>query len=734
MNITQTVFKIKGMHCASCARNVEVNVGKLDAVQTVAVNLVGESAAISFDADSITAKDIINTINKLGFKASLPSSDGNELEKDELMTERIKLILAIFFSSLLFMVAMGPMLGLFALPKFIAEPRVLTAVQLSLSLPVVVCGFKFYTSGFKSLFRGAPNMDTLIATGTLAALSYSIYSTVLVYLGNNHAVHNLYYESATMIIALVTLGKFLEKRATKKTSDSVKKLVSLTPNTATILRDGKETVVMIQDVQVGDIALVRPGEKIPVDGIIVFGATETDESMITGESMPVSKDTGDEVIGGCINRTGFIKVRASRVGKDTTLAQIVRTVSEAQASKAPIARLADIVAGYFVPVVISIALVASIAWLIAGKDFTFVLSIFISVLVISCPCALGLATPVAIMAGTGNAAEHGILFRNGAALEHASKADTVVLDKTGTITTGKPNVTDIISDIDEKQLITLAAACEAGSEHLLGEAIVSYARSNGLDTCTADNFEYVIGSGVSAEIDGKRIYVGNKLFVKNTGRFETEATKLSELGKTTVYVADEEKTLGVIAIADSIKDSAIECINTLKQYGISVYMLTGDNERTARAIARDVGIDNVISEVKPTGKSDVINKLKAEGRTVCMVGDGINDAPALAASDVSITVASGTDIAAETSDIVLIKNDLRDIPRTIRISAAVTRNIKQNLFWAFAYNVIGIPFAAGVFYALGGPLLNPMIGAAAMSMSSITVVLNALRLSKMKLK
>ncbi len=734
MNITQTVFKIKGMHCASCARNVEVNVGKLDAVQSVSVNLAGESAAISFDADSTSEKDIINTINKLGFKASLPSSDGNESEKDELMTERIRLILAIFFSSLLFIVAMGPMLNLFTLPKFIASPRVLTVVQLILSLPVVICGFRFYTSGFKSLFRGSPNMDTLIATGTLAALSYSIYSTVLVYLGNNHAVHSLYYESATMIIALVMLGKFLEKRATKKTSDSVKKLISLTPNTATILRDGEETEVMIQDVQVGDIAVVRPGEKIPVDGIIVFGTTETDESMITGESMPVNKNTGDEVIGGCINRTGFIKVRASRVGKDSTLAQIVRTVSEAQASKAPIARLADIMAGYFVPVVISLALISGVAWLIAGKDFTFALSIFISVLVISCPCALGLATPVAIMAGTGNAAEHGILFRNGAALEHASKTDTVVLDKTGTVTTGKPNVTDIISDIDEKFLISLAAACEIGSEHLLGEAIVSYAKSNRLDTFNARNFEYVIGSGVSAEINGKRIYVGNKMFVKNTGRFETEASKLSELGKTTVYVADEEKTLGIIAIADSIKDSAIECINSLKQYGISVYMLTGDNERTARAIAREVGIDNVISDVKPTGKSDVINKLKAEGKTVCMVGDGINDAPALAAADVSITVASGTDIAAETSDIVLMKNDLLDIPRTIRVSAAVTRNIKQNLFWAFAYNVIGIPFAAGVFYALGGPLLNPMIGAAAMSMSSITVVLNALRLSKMKLK
>ncbi|MBQ6698334.1 MAG: cadmium-translocating P-type ATPase [Oscillospiraceae bacterium] len=734
MNITQTVFRVRGMHCASCARSVEVNIGKLSGVQSVSVNLAGESAAISFDADTISQKQIISAINKLGFKASLPSEKDKNEDEAILCKEKQTLFVSLLFSALLFIIAMGPMMGLFSLPEPLSNPKVLTILQLILVIPVIICGFHFYLSGFKSLFRGSPNMDTLIAVGTLAALSYSIYSTVLVYLGDAHAVHGLYFESAAMIIALVKLGKFLEKRATKKTSEAVRKLVSLTPSTAVVLRDGKEIEVKIQEVEVGDIAIVRPGEKIPVDGVIISGATETDESMITGESMPVSKASGDEVIGGCINRTGYIQVKASRIGQDTTLAQIVRTVSEAQASKAPIARLADTVAGYFVPAVITIAFISAIAWFISGKDFAFTLSIFISVLVISCPCALGLATPVAIMVGTGTAAEHGILFRNGAALEHASKVNTVVLDKTGTITTGKPVVTDIISDIAPDALLSLAAACESSSEHLLGEAIVEYAKAKELDIPNADRFEYTVGSGVKAYVDGKVIYVGNKAFVKETARFEAEAIRLAESGKTSVYVADEEKTLGVIAIADAVKSSAAECIAELSARGIDVYMLTGDNERTARAIAAQVGIKNVISDVKPNGKSEVITTLRTEGKTVCMVGDGINDAPALAAADVAITVSSGTDIAAETSDVILMKNDLLDIPRTIQISSAVTRNIRQNLFWAFAYNVIGIPVAAGVLYAFGGPLLNPMIGAAAMSLSSVTVVTNALRLSRMKIK
>ncbi len=734
MNATQTVFRVRGMHCASCARSVEVNIGKLRGVQSVSVNLAGESAAISYNSEEISQKQIISAINKLGFRASLPSGNDENEETSALGREKLSLIISLVFSGLLFLVAMGPMMGLFTLPHPLSDPKVLTITQLLLFVPVIICGFHFYLSGFKSLFRGAPNMDTLIAVGTLAALSYSIYSTVLLYLGNTHAVHGLYFESAAMIIALVKLGKFLEKRATKKTSDAVRKLVSLTPDTAVLLRDGKEVEVKIQEVAVGDIAIIRPGEKIPVDGVIISGTTETDESMITGESMPVSKTSGDEVIGGCINKTGFIRVKASRIGHDTTLAQIVRTVSEAQASKAPIARLADTVAGYFVPTVIAIAFVAAAIWFISGKDFSFTLSIFISVLVISCPCALGLATPVAIMVGTGTAASRGILFRNGAALEHASKVDTVVLDKTGTITTGKPVVTDIICDIAADEFLRLAASAELGSEHLLGEAIVMYCKEKGLTPANASDFEYIPGEGVRATLNGQLISVGKKTFVKNTDRFDSDVTRLLKEGKTAVYVSDRTGTLGIIAIADAVKDSAKDCINELHSRGIDVYMLTGDNERTARAIAAQVGITNVISDVKPDGKAAVISELKSKGKTVCMVGDGINDAPALATADVSITVSSGTDIAAETSDIILMKNSLLDIPRTIKISAAVTRNIKQNLFWAFAYNVIGIPVAAGILYAFGGPLLNPMIGAAAMSLSSVTVVTNALRLGRMKIK
>ncbi len=734
MNITQTVFRVRGMHCASCARSVEVNIGKLPGVQSVSVNLAGESAAISYNCDEISQKQIISAINKLGFRASLPSGNDENEEDAAIRREKLSLAIALIFSALLFAVAMGPMMGLFTLPYPLSEPKVLTITQLLLTAPVIICGFHFYLSGFKSLFRASPNMDTLIAVGTLAALSYSIYSTGLVYLGNTHAVHGLYFESAAMIIALVKLGKFLEKRATKKTSDAVRKLVSLTPDTAVLLRDGKEVEVKIQEVTVGDIAVIRPGERIPIDGTVLSGSTETDESMITGESMPVNKKTGDEVIGGCINRTGFIHVKATRIGHDTTLAQIVRTVSEAQASKAPIARLADIVSGYFVPTVISIAFICAAIWFICGKDFTFTLSVFISVLVISCPCALGLATPVAIMVGTGTAAARGILFRNGAALEHASKVNTVVLDKTGTITTGKPVVTDIICDIAPDELLCLAASAEVGSEHLLGEAIVMHCKEKGLTPSKASDFEYVPGEGVHANVDGKLISVGKKSFIKNTERFESDAARLSEEGKTAVYVSDETGTLGIIAIADAVKESAKDCIYELHTRGIDVYMLTGDNERTARAIAAEVGIKNIISDVKPDGKATVISELKAKGKTVCMVGDGINDAPALATADVAITVSSGTDIAAETSDIILMKNDLLDIPRIIKISAAVTRNIKQNLFWAFAYNVIGIPVAAGVLYAFGGPLLNPMIGAAAMSLSSVTVVTNALRLGKLKIK
>ncbi len=728
MNLTKSVLTVRGMHCAVCVRNVEVNVSKLPGVDSVVANLPNESATVSFDSDTISEKEIIKAINSLGYKASLPKDAGISDETGNFIT----LIISLFFAALLFSVAMGPMLGLFKLPDFLADAKVITALQGFLTVPVIICGFHFYTSGFKSLFKGSPNMDTLVAIGTLSALIYSIYSSVLVFSGDDHAAHNLYFESATMIIALVKLGKYLEKRATKKTSNSVKQLVSLTPDFAFVLRDEKEIQIPVSEIVIGDTVIVRPGERIPVDGCILSGTTETDESMITGESMPVSKACGDEVIGGCINLSGFITLRATRVGEDTMLANIVRAVSEAQMSKAPIARLADYVAGIFVPCVLGIALVSAFCWFLAGKEFSFILSVFISVLVISCPCALGLATPVAIMVGTGLSAKHGILFRNGAALEHASKINTVVFDKTGTLTLGKPTVTDIETSIDEEKLLSLSAAVEKGSEHVLGKAIFDFAKEKNLSIPDAADFRYSIGFGVSADVDGKRIYVGNEAFTKPSEHFVKIAKSFATEGKTPLFVASDTESFGVIAVADALNKTAKPAIEHLQKNDIEIYMLTGDNSNTANAVAALSGIKNVISNVKPNEKSDVIKKLKKQGKRVCMVGDGINDAPALALADVSVTVASGTDIAAETSDVVLFKNDLRDIPKLIKISRAVTRNIKQNLFWAFAYNVIGIPVAAGVLYALGGPLLNPMFGAAAMSLSSITVVSNALRLGRKK--
>ncbi len=733
MKNTNTLIKVDGMHCASCARFVETSVGKLPGVESVSVNLPAACATIVHDEKATSVKELMALINAIGYKATLPSEEITD-NGEKLLQERRRLIFALSFAAALFIITMGPMVGLFTLPSFLSSPRTITLLSLILTIPVIICGRRFYSSGFSTLLRGAPNMDTLIAIGTISALAYSIYSSILVWLGDAHAVHMLYFESASMIIALVMLGKYLEKRATGKTSEAVRKLVELAPETARIIRDGIEVEVNIRDVKVGDIAVVRPGERIPVDGKVISGETTVDESMVTGESMPVRKSVGDEVIGACINRNGLIKISATHVGEDSLLAQIVRTVTEAQGSKAPIARLADTVSGYFVPIVISIAAISCAVWLLLGKDFSFALNVFISVLVISCPCALGLATPVAVMTGTGTAAEHGILFKSGTALEHASKIDTVVLDKTGTITEGNPSVTDIVTDLDEKYLLALAAACELGSEHIIGEAIVRKARELSLDIPEASDFDYKVGRGICARVLSHDIAIGSRALINPTGKLLDSGDALARDGKTTVYISEDGKAIGLIAISDPVKSGAKSAIKNLRDSGMQVYMLTGDNEKTAQAIARSVGIDNVISEVRPSDKSDMIKKLQGDGHRVCMVGDGINDAPALATADIGISVASGTDIAAETSDVVLMKNDLSDISSAIAISSAVVRNIKQNLFWAFAYNVIGIPVAAGVLYALGGPLLNPMIAAAAMSLSSVTVVLNALRLNRLKLK
>lgn len=720
------------MHCAVCVRTIEVNLAKHNGIESVSVSLPSESASVLYDDSKISEKDIINIINKLGYKATLP--DLNKNEDKNLLAEKRKLIISLFFSAILFLVAMGPMLGIIRLPILLQNMKIMSVLQIILTLPVIICGFRFYTSGFSSLFRKSPNMDTLVALGTLSAILYSLYSVVYIFIGKSTEFHKLYFESASMIISLVMLGKFLEKRATKKTSDAVRKLISLAPQTACVLRNDKEVIIPAREVLIGDTVIIRPGEKVSVDGTVIFGSSEVDESMLTGESLPVVKSIGDEIIGGCLNRTGFLRISATRVGEDTILSSIVKTVSEAQASKAPIARLADTVSGYFVPVVFGIAFVAAILWLIAGYDFSLALSVFISVLVISCPCALGLATPVAIMAGTGLAARCGILFRNGASLEHASKISAVVFDKTGTITTGKPVVTDIVSNIDKNELLSLAASCEKNSEHLLGKTIVSYASSLGISLSDAIDFEYTVGKGISATVCGKKIFVGNSAFCKNAERFEDVANTFSADGKTPIFVSDENSALGVIAVSDDLKPSAKACIEALKAKKIDVCMLTGDNEKTAVAIAKAVGIENVISRVSPNEKSETIKRLKASNKVVCMIGDGINDAPALASADVSVTVRSGTDIATEASDVVLMKDDLSDITKLIDISKAVTRNIKQNLFWAFAYNTVGIPVAAGLLHVFGGPFLNPMFGALAMSLSSITVISNALRLSRMKFK
>ncbi len=733
MKNTTTIIKVDGMHCSSCARFVETSVGKLAGVESVSVNLPGASANIVHDEKVISPKKLIDFINSIGYKASLPSEEITDHGK-KLSQERRRLSVALIFAAVLFVITMGPMIGLFSLPSFLSSPKVITILSLILTIPVIICGRQFYISGFSTLMRGAPNMDTLIAVGTISALGYSIYSTVSVWLGNIHGMHGLYFESAAMIIALVMLGKYLERRATQKTSEAVRRLVELAPETAHVIRDNVEVEVNIQDVIVGDIAIVRPGERIPIDGIVVSGETSVDESMITGESMPVKKCVNDEVIGACINQNGLIKIRATHVGEDSMLAQIVRTVTEAQGSKAPIARLADTVSGYFVPIVFSIAVISCAVWLLVGKDFPFALNVFISVLVISCPCALGLATPVAVMTGTGTAAEHGILFKNGAALEYTSRVDTIVLDKTGTITEGHPSVTDIITNLDKNYLLAIAASCELDSEHVLGEAIVRKARELSLNIPTAENFSYTVGCGITARVLGHNIAVGKRAFVKLDSKFSDFAEAFSNDGKTTIYVSQDDEVVGIIAVSDPVKNGAKDAIQKLKDFGLCVYMLTGDNDKTARAIARSVGIENVISEVRPNDKSAVIKDLQSSGHKVCMVGDGINDAPALATADIGISVASGTDIAAETSDAVLMRNDLSDIYRSIKISSAVVKNIKQNLFWAFAYNVIGIPVAAGVLYAFGGPLLNPMIAAAAMSLSSVTVVFNALRLTKLKFR
>ncbi|MDO5779009.1 MAG: heavy metal translocating P-type ATPase [Clostridium sp.] len=737
-NIQSHTYKIEGMTCSACANRVEKVTKKMSGVENTVVNFATEKLSISYDADVINFGDIKAKVEKAGYKLIREDEQKVE-EKKKKLDEKGKLlwrlILSLIFAVPLLTITMGHMVGM-PLPKIIdpmMNPLNFAIIQLVLTIPVMIIGYKFYYIGYKNLFKLSPNMDSLIAIGTSAAFIYSLYGTYKIYTGNGSYAMSLYYEAAVTILALITLGKYLEAISKGKTSQAIKKLMGLAPKTATIVRDGKELVIPIDEVIVGDIIIVKPGEKLPVDGEVIEGATAVDEAMLTGESIPVEKTVGSKVIGASINKTGFIKYKATKVGKDTALSQIIKLVEDAQGSKAPIAKLADIIASYFVPIVIGLAILSSIGWLIAGEDGVFALTIFISVLVIACPCALGLATPTAIMVGTGKGAEYGVLIKGGEALEVTHQIDTIVFDKTGTITEGKPVVTDIITTtISEEELLSIAASSEKGSEHPLGEAIVKGAEERSIELKEISNFKAIPGHGIQVEIEGNIILLGNKkLMTENSieiGDLGVKSDKLANEGKTPMYIAINNKLEGIIAVADTVKPSSKEAIENLHKMGIKVAMITGDNKKTADAIAKQVGIDIVLAEVLPEDKANEVKKLQERGSKVAMVGDGINDAPALAQADIGIAIGTGTDVAIESANIVLMKGDLKDVATAIKLSKETIRNIKQNLFWAFGYNVLGIPVAMGVLHIFGGPLLNPMIGAAAMSLSSVSVLANALRL------
>lgn len=741
----QVTLAIEGMTCAACSARIEKVVQKLEGVHSITVNLVTEKANITYDPHKIKLAKIKETIEKIGYKVLASEKTGitdeDKIKKQkEIKTLWTKFTVAAVFCLPLLYLAMGPMLNL-PVPAAVNPsiyPLRYALTQLLLTIPVIICGYRFYIVGFKALFQLAPNMDSLIAIGTSAAILYSSYSVYEIAKGSQMALHGLYFETAAMIITLILLGKSLEAVSKGRTSEAIKKLMGLAPKTALVIQNGQPVETPIDEVEEGDIILVRPGDKIPVDGIVTKGHTSIDEAMLTGESMPVEKNTGDSVYAASINKNGSIEFTATKVGDKTALAQIIKLVEDAQGSKAPIAQLADIVSGYFVPIVCFIAVIAAGFWYVKTNDSSFALRIFISVLIVACPCALGLATPTAIMVGTGKGAEHGILIKSGEALETAHKIDMIVFDKTGTITEGKPEVTDILTNEqgDVKKLLQYTASAETGSEHPLGEAIIKKAKEENVINLPAEGFAALPGFGIKAKIEGKEILFGNeKLMLENnvaTGDFVQKAQTLAGQGKTPMYVAIERRLLGLIAVADVVKKSSKEAVEILHKMGIKVAMVTGDNEKTAMAIAKQVGIDRVLAEVLPGDKAQEVKKLQQEGYKVSMVGDGINDAPALVQADVGIAIGSGTDVAIESADIVLIKNDLLAVPTALQLSKNTITNIKQNLFWAFFYNTLGIPLAAGVAYAFGGPLLSPMFAAAAMSLSSVSVLANALRLKNFK--
>lgn len=736
-------LKITGMTCASCSSSIEKAISRKKGIKSVVVNLSTERLTVEFDENIILLDQIEEIILKLGY--GIDKSESSSYLDKNIHTKKIliRFIISLIFTVPLLYISMGHMFS-YEVVDFLnheKNPLNFTIAQFILVIPVLIVGTPFFKKGIKSLINFKPNMDSLITIGTISAFLYSLYESIKVISGNHASAMNLYYESSATILTLITLGKYLEAITKGKTSNAIKKLIGLSPKTALVERDGVEVEIKIEDVKVGDILIVKSGEKFPVDGEIIYGSCLVDESMITGESIPISKKINDKVIGASINKNGFVKYVSTKIGEDTMLSQIIKLVEEAQNSKSKIAKLADKVSYYFVPSIIFIAIVSFLFWIFYKRDFGFAFTIFVSVLVIACPCALGLATPTSIMVSTGLGAENGILIKSGEALEIAHKTNVVVLDKTGTITEGKPKVTDLLinSDVfnDEKEFLSYAVSIEKGSEHPLGEAILEYGIEKKVDIFEIEDFKNIEGMGVSASVNFKRILLGNKKLLDenniNIGEFKNLSDILANSGKTPMYMVVDNKFGGIIAVADTVKENSKKAIEKLKSMGIKVLMLTGDNKKTALSIGKEVGIEEVIAEVLPKDKSLEVSKLKDIGYKVCMVGDGINDAPALMNAHIGIAIGSGTDIAIESASVILMKNDLFDIPKFFKLSKNTIRNIKQNLFWAFLYNVIGIPFAMGVFYLFGGSLLNPMIAALAMSFSSVSVILNAIRLKFIKI-
>lgn len=745
-------FDIKGMTCSACSTAVDRNVKKLEGINEVNVNLLNNSMIVKYDENVLNNETIIKKVQDAGYEAFLvengkktqknPTEDNlGKIETNELKN---RLIISFIFAIPLFYISMGHMLNWY-LPHLFhgySNAIIFAFTQFLLALPIVFINIKYYKVGFKTLYKGSPNMDSLIAIGTSAAMIYGVFSIYKIGygLGNNDIdmviqySHDLYFESAAIVLTLITLGKFLEARAKENTSEAINKLINLTPKTALVLRNNQEIEIPVDELILKDIVIVKPGNIVPTDGVIIFGNSSIDESMLTGESLPVSKKVGDKVIGASINKSGSFKFEVTKLGEDTVLSQIIKLIEEASSSKAPISKLADRISAIFVPTVIVISILTTVTWLFLGYSFEFALSIGIAILVISCPCALGLATPTAIMVGTGKGAQNGILIKSAESLEIAHTINTVVIDKTGTITEGKTQVTDIFTNekITQDKLLQLCATIEKNSEHPLADAILKKAQEKEIELLNATDFEALNGLGIKAKVEDRVFYIGNKKLLdsKNISLdlFYEKSEKLANEGKTPIFIADENEVLGLIAISDVVKPTSKDAILEFEKMGLEVIMLTGDNYKTANAIAKQININNVIAEVLPQDKEKEIQKLQSLGKKVAMIGDGINDAPALARADVGIAIGAGTDIAIESANIVLVKSDLLDAVKAIQLSNAVITNIKQNLFWAFFYNIIGIPLAAGVFYTLLGWKLSPMFAGAAMSLSSVTVVLNALRL------